>query len=1371
MSMPSQTCSQCGNAFPTDSAARICPVCHSVIDGTAVNEDDAESIESTIMQVFSTSETRADKVGGTEHIHPTEDEQVHVGTDGIGEAYPAETLVGSASATSNEGGDVAGESTQSRQFGDYELLGEIARGGMGVVFKARQIKANRVVALKMILSGNLASQDDVQRFYVEAEAAANLEHPNIVPVYDVGEQDGQHYFSMGLVEGQSLAVRVREGPLEPREAAELIKAVGQGVAYAHGRGTVHRDLKPANVLIDAAGQPKITDFGLAKNRNDDSGLTATGQILGTPSFMPPEQAKGDEAGPLADVYSLGATLYHLLTGRPPFLAARVMDTLEQVVRQQPVPPAQINPVIDKDLETICLKCLEKEQAKRYDSADELVADLTRWLNGEPIAARPVGRTERMWRWCKRNPVGAALALVLLLLAIGGPIVAVVQVRLAGLNAVLAIEKGKLATEATKKRKAAERSARSANALRLAAQSTALRDRFPIRAALLAMEAVKATAEHGERVVPRAREAIFETDVALSGVPLIGHEDSISTVAISPNSRWVVTGSSGDKTARLWDLHADDPGATAIVLDGHEDSVERLDLSPDSRWLVTRSHWNRDNILAFGETWLWDLNHSDPAASGLILRQREEGGINHPAIMAISADSRWLATGGIRNGAPAQLRDLRARDPDQSVIVLPGHRGGVSCLAISPDSRWLVTGGVDKTARVWDLSAEDPADSIVVLGGHDDELSRVAISADSRWVVTESKDENVRLWENDQSGRGTVIRDGKQQTTDSANPYPRRGHWRISPNSHWLAIRSGDVKTVRILDLRVEHPTEMAIALEGDQNPVRYLEISPDSKWLVTATSDTIVRWDLNVNGAARNAKVLFRRPSDTILASNDLTSLRISADSRWLGTSAIDFVVRLWDLTADDPAASTKAFPQELPVERDGLSFSPDSRWLHTNFGLFGTARLWDLQSKNGLPSLTHVLRGHDNSVMSVAISTDSRWLVTGGFDKTARLWDLRGSSTLFQTSGFLRSVAFSGDGRQFITFGNTAQVWDPTADTPNTHITEIRGHQNEMTRFAASADTHWFVTAARGDPTPMLWDMEADDPSAAPIALRGHDATGMDFRRMAVSSVAVSEDSRWLVTGSADRTARVWDLTADVPTASAIVLRGHEDGVNCVAISADNHWLVTGSEDKTARVWDLTADVPTASAIVLRGHEDGVNCVAISADNHWLVTGSEDKTVRVWDLTVDDPGRTNVVLTDREQVRQIALSRDGRWVSSGSSLWDLSAAEPAKSAVALPYEVQLLSVAISDDSRWLVTGSFGIATVWDLKSGEPGASATVLRGHSDLVTSVAISADSSWLATGSADGTARLWDLNQDRLISKIRRKCGRDLTPNERKQYMLKF
>ncbi len=280
-----------------------------------------------------------------------------------------------------------GPATQPGNFGDYELLGEVAHGGMGVVFRARQVRLNRLVALKLVLSGSFAGAAELRRFYQEAELAAGLDHPGIVPVFEFGEHEGRPFFSMGLIEGRSLAQAIASGPLPTRQAAELVRQIAEAVQYAHDRGVIHRDLKPANVLLDESSRPRVTDFGLARRFASDSELTATGQVMGTPSFMAPEQAQGSSVGPPADVYALGAILYALLTGRPPFQAANPLETLAQVVAEEPAPPGRLNREVGRDLDAICLKALEKAPGERYASAADLSADLDRFLRGEPVAAR------------------------------------------------------------------------------------------------------------------------------------------------------------------------------------------------------------------------------------------------------------------------------------------------------------------------------------------------------------------------------------------------------------------------------------------------------------------------------------------------------------------------------------------------------------------------------------------------------------------------------------------------------------------------------------------------------------------------------------------------------------------------------------------------------------------------------------------------------------------------------------------------------------------------------------------------------------------------------------------------------------------------
>ena len=491
-----------------------------------------------------------------------------------------------------------------RYFGDYEITREIARGGMGVVFRARQISLNRTVALKMILAGQLADETDVKRFYTEAEAAAQAR-----PSGDRADLRG--WAARGaafLLDG------VRRGA-EPRRAAgrgtdagprggRALLEVAKAIEYAHRRGVIHRDLKPANILFDADGNPRVTDFGLAKRVQADSGLTGSGQIMGTPSYMPPEQAGGKrgEVGPAADVYALGATLYCMMTGRPPFQAATAMDTLLQVIGEEPVPPRRLNAAVPRDLETICLKCLQKEPHRRYTSAQALADDLQAWLGGRPIAARPVGALERAGMFVRRHPSLAAAyglaAAVLVLAGFGGIVVHFWR------EAVVARKQAERARDGETKARALAEEARDGEAT---ARAEVERQRERVERIDYGRTIEVAHQEWREANVAAALALLDSTRADLRGwewryvhrlchselMTLKGHTDSVYSVAFSPDGSRIVTGS-WDKTAKVWDARS---GAEVLTLKGHTDRVGSAAFSPDGSRIVTGS--------LDGTTKVWD----------------------------------------------------------------------------------------------------------------------------------------------------------------------------------------------------------------------------------------------------------------------------------------------------------------------------------------------------------------------------------------------------------------------------------------------------------------------------------------------------------------------------------------------------------------------------------------------------------------------------------------------------------------------------------------------------------------------------------------------------------------------------------------------
>jgi WD40 repeat protein len=584
----------------------------------------------------------------------------------------------------------------------YVIEGELGRGAMGVVYRARQVRLNRPCALKVILAGAHADPVASVRFLGEAEAVAKLQHPNIVQIHNIGEADGLPFLELEYVPGGSLDRTLDGTPWPARRAATLIDALARGVTEAHRLGVIHRDLKPSNILIAADGTPKVADFGLAKSLNVESGLTATESILGTPSYMAPEQAEGNarRVGPLADVYALGAILYELLVGRPPFRGTTVLETLEQVKTAEPVPPSRLVPGVPRDAETIALKCLQKDPGKRYESATALAEDLRRFQAGEPIVARPVGPLERGWRWCRKNPVVAG--------SLGAAAAALVAV--AWLALLHADRQARFASEQSKAR----------------SQISGLAINLERRVAALNYERGQVACEKGEigpgmlwlieswRSAVRAEDAAWQhaTRANLAAwqgqhprlLGVFSHDNPVVCVAYSRDGKTLLT-ASVDGMVRLWDAATGNPiGAPTR----HDDRGNDVAFRPVGKTVLTESDGKKAE--------LWDRLND----------------------VAFSPDGKTVLTSS--NGNTAQLWVAATGQPIGPPLA---HHGEVRAVAFSPDGTTLLTASEDGTARLWHATTGQPLGEPM---RHDGRVNDVAFSGDGKTLLTGSYDKTARLWD-------------------------------------------------------------------------------------------------------------------------------------------------------------------------------------------------------------------------------------------------------------------------------------------------------------------------------------------------------------------------------------------------------------------------------------------------------------------------------------------------------------------------------------------------------------------------------------------------------------------------------------------------
>jgi WD40 repeat protein len=1313
MMSETRTCPKCDRDLPDDAPRGLCPACLLAAALAVPGDTEARDLDS--------------HEPTTSHAGRTASEPGRA-VDRAG-ASPVAT-VDFDSRQSTAADDPATPGT-IRHFGDYALKRLLGRGGMGEVWLAEQTSLdNRPVAVKTLRAGSLDAKDRA-RFRNEAEAIAALDHPNLVEVYEVGEHQGQPYYSMKLYAGGSLADHLAEFRDDPGRAATVVAAVARAVHHAHQRAILHRDLKPANVLLDERGAAHVTDFGLAKRLDHDLSLSLTGEVMGTPAFMAPEQTTGRKGAVTiaSDVYGLGAILYCLVTGRAPFQGDSVPEVLQAVREHDPEPPSRLNPRVPRDLEVICQKCLMKDPRRRYGSALELTEDLELWLAGKPIGARPVGVLERSLLFVRRRPTLAAaygLAAAVLVLAVFAGTVAwlwktaerdraeAIVARNGAAQARAIAEKSRdgerqARAEVERQREKFERSDYS-RTIQVAQQE--LRDNN-VGATVALLQGTRADFRGWEwHYVDR----LCHTDL----LTFDGHAGLVLSASFSPDGSRVVT-ASADKTAKVWDAKT---GAEVLSLKGHGNGLSSASFSPDGSRVVTASD---DGTLK-----LWD------ATRGSVIRDFEGHNNDRPRVVEIwsasfSPDGSRVVT-GFGNGT-ATVWDAKT---GAAALSLKGHTDRVTSTVFSPDGSRVATSSEDGTAKVFDAKT---ASVVLSLKGHFSPILSASFSPDGSRVVTTGGDKTAKVWDaktgaelsslghTERVTSAAFSRDGSRIVTGSQDRTAKV--WDANTGAELLSIDSRSAQGIVSVAFSRDGSRVVTASLDGTVNVwdaksgieslalkttfgVMSASFSPDGSRIVTAGDDrTPMVWDAKTGAQA----LALKGHADSAFSAS------FSLDGSRIVTASRDGTAKVWD-------AKTGAMIRSLDAHGSMMttaSFSPDGSRVVTG-SIGGTemiprralATVWDAATGTELFSF----KGHTFTIASASFSLDGSRVVTTSYDETAKVWDAKTGAEVLTIKGHranVNSVSYSPDGSRLVTAGSNgkAKVWDAKTGA---EILTFRGYGSKMISAAFSPDGLRVVSTGL-DGNAKVWDTKT---GAELFVLKGPPDP--------VLSARFSPDGTRVVTAHMKGTATVWDVNTG---AEVLTLKGHTHRVQWASFSPDGSRIVTASLDGTAKVWDAKA---SSEGLALKGHTGIVSSASFSPDGSRVVTAGADRTTKVWDAKT---GAEVLSLKGHAQpIRSASFSPDGsRIVTAGADgtakVWD---AKSGAEALTLKGHTGIVfSASFSPDGSRIVTaGDDRTAKVWDAKT---GAEALTLKGHTEIVLSASFSPDGSRIVTAGADGTAKVWD------------------------------